>query len=215
MAAQSPDDDAFSPSAPDLIAPETRRRQRPALFPAGDVIDAEFEEITAAASVRPAVLFDNPRSPNASGTVRRRVRGVAKSVTISVPVAVEPPARRLPFGVAVVALGALSFWACGGRTLAARLLPSAPRTLAIADLTTRIGRVNGIPVAVVNGRVHNGTAERKAVPPIEITIGTARRVTVAAAAEVLDPGGTAGFRARVPVASEPAPAISAAFADIE
>ncbi|MGN6550670.1 MAG: hypothetical protein ACTHJ3_12355 [Pararhizobium sp.] len=151
----------------------------------------------------------------AGGGGRRHVSGIAKPVTVSLPVAAEQTARRLPFGVAVVALSAVSFWACGGRTLATRLLPAVPRTLAIADLTTRIGRVNGIPVAVVNGRVHNGTAERRAVPPIEITIGTARRVTVAAAADVLDPGGTAGFRARVPVPGEPAPAISAAFADIE
>lgn len=204
------DDVAFSPSSLDLIAPEAAVRPRPALFPIrGDVIDAEFEEITALAPAN-----HTAHAPTgAAGDFRRQVRGFEKPVALSAAAAASP--RRFPFSVAVIALSALSFWACGGRTLAARLVPASPETLAIADVTSRIGRSNGIPVAIVNGHVHNGTAERKAVPPIEIRLGTGKSVTVAATADALDPGGTAGFRARLPVPGGSSEAISAVFAEAE
>lgn len=194
----------------DLIAPEPQARRphfRP-VFAGQPVIDAHFE------AVDPAAPVSEMKTAPASVAPTRRLDLFGRKFAFSVA---EPESWRPNVFPAVLAgLCGLSFWIFGGHAVFARLAaapaPAAP--LAITDVSTRLGIIDGMRVAIVNGRIVNVTGSRQKVPPISVSTGAEKGpVTVEPAVDVLEAGGSTGFRARLPLPSGGEPEVAVAFAD--
>lgn len=211
---------AFSPDSADIIAPEAAapvlhfRR----VFPGGDIIDAEYEEIAAGqgdAVASVAVVEAPVRAirPSRHDSVAGRLNLFGRSLRLTT----RQPARRgaAGFAAATAALCLLSFWLCGGHAAAMRMFAPAPKgnSLAIADVSTRLGLVDGITVATIDGTVRNDTAERLTVPPIAVSprAGAGQEILMRAAAAALEPGQSTGFRARLALPEGSEAAVSVRF----
>lgn len=213
---------AFSPKAEDVIAPEPAARVRhfrPA-FPSGTIIDAEYEEITAVEMPRHTT---DSRDPQPAGQARHKARydGEAGCLdlfgrSLKLTTAASKKSGFAGFAAATVALSVVSFWISGGHAAVTRLLAERPAAgrLAIADVSTRLGLVDGMSVAIVDGIIRNDTAEPQAVPAIAIRMAAAGAVPPVRAQAVdamLDPGQSTGFRARLPVPEGSDAAVTVAF----
>lgn len=198
----------------DVIVPEHRARVthfRP-VFPNLPIIDAEFEDIAsepgAAGDVNtadPAARFDDRRS-------HLRFPGWK----IRLP-EVESRLRPRLFPVALVGLCAISFWVFGGHAVLARLTGGADagaEPLVISSVSTRIGTIDGMRMAIVDGQVTNTTSARQNVPAIGVRAGGRDdAVEVRASDHVLGAGASTAFRAKLPMAEGRTPAVDVTFID--
>jgi hypothetical protein len=197
----------------DLIAPEPPRDRRPhfrPVFADGAVIDAQFEMVDPVAE---QAVRERPARAESNAAPARRLDLFGRKITFSVA---EAPGRPSVFPVLLAGLCGLSFWVFGGHAVFARLagtpMPDAP--LEITDISTRLGIIDGMRVAIVNGRVVNVTGTRQKVPPISVSTDEAPGpVTVEPVTDVLEAGASTGFRARLPIAPGAEPEVAVAFAD--
>lgn len=209
----------ISPETGDVIAPE-RQQHMPhfrAIFGGGDVIDAEFEDV---------VVVDE-KDKQAPASAKRAAPALPRGASFATSEGRKAFARRMThaqdeprerawrglFPAGVLALCALSFWVFGGHAVLAHLVAgggAAP--LRISDISTNIGIIDGMRVAMVNGRVSNISKTRFTVPALDVRAGPGgRSVTVQATAQALGAGESTGFRARLPIGEGAAPKVTAAF----
>lgn len=204
--------DAEAPAIADIIAPDHPRphatRFRP-VFSDMHIIEAEFEDITS------KVPQEDESVPVTAG--RRGNDGHKLLAWLSRLAAGRPGKPSHLFVASLAGLCALSFWSFGGHAVYAGL---AGRTtgkgapLVISGVSTRLGTIDGMRVAIIDGSVTNRTAARRTIPPIGIrTAAGESPVAIRTADPVLAAGASTGFRARLPIGAGQAPAVDVTFID--
>ena len=178
-----------------------REAARNARASGGDVIDAEYE-IISAPPLQPETLPPDIASP----AVPLGGMGMLRPTEEERP---APLSKRggPSFWAFGVVLAAMAFWVSGGHSIvrnAAFLASQTPLSaLSIADVTSRVDTSGPQPVLFVEGQTANDGSAEQTQPPLEITVtandGAKTRYRLGTSGRRMAPGERFSFSSRLAV----------------
>ena len=187
--------------------------------PTGEVLDADFEELTRPEGKERGPSADRIFQPGEDGPAPE---GMAMLRKDAAPPPRRPAGRGGPiFWSARLGLALAAFWASGGHALV-RGLPlfsqqGAAAALTISGVTSRVDGSGQRAVLMVDGEAGNDGAAAAPLPPLDIAVtdnaGRITRYRLGTSGRALAPGERFAFSSRLEVPRSGVTAVSVGFAE--
>jgi hypothetical protein len=185
--------------------------------PEGEILDAEYETVSAAG----AIAGQSP-APTTIGSAAAPLAGMDMLRRADVLAVRAKVARGGPlFWVVGVGLAAAAFWVSGGHALV-RNAPlfakqASVRALGITGVTSRVDASGARPVLLVDGEAANDGSAAEPLPPLEIVVtghdGRITRYRLGTSGRPLAPGERFAFSSRLDVPKNGVKTVSVTFGE--